>query len=394
MAQKTFEKVSNGNHLFRPGLLITILIAGILATWLIASFIENGMRNDLLIQAQLVAGAVNIERIKTLTGTEADLTSPDYLRRKEMLATVRAANPKCRFVYLIGRRMEGTVFFFADSEPAGSEDESPPGQIYDDIPREFLKVFETNEGSVEGPATDRWGTWVTALAPIINPETGSIVAVLCMDIDAQHWRRKVATRTALPVSLIIMVMGLAFLFIILRQRTTNLRINEQKYRYLFEGAAGGIAIIRGDMIEFANPALAHIAGHPIEKITSMPFVKLIHPDDQMMVKERHRRRMQGETVETGYDFRVIAADGSQKWVNISSQLIHWEGAPANLSFITDITDRKQAEEKLAAMYQETIRMNRLMRGREDRMLELKKEVNKLLLQLNQEIKYKSAEDQA
>ncbi len=381
------------NFRFRPYLLIALFILGGLSIWRFASRVENNMRNELLVQAQLVASSINVERILTLTGTGADLGTPDYLRRKEMLALVRAANPKYRFVYLIGRRLDGTVFFYADSEPVGSADESPAGQVYDDIPPEFLQAFDTRTGMVEGPATDRWGTWVTALAPVINPESGAVVALLCMDIDARDWRAKVAARAALPVSLIVMVIILAVFFVVLRQRTANLRINEQKYRYLFEGAAGGIAIIRGDKIEFANPALAKITGQSIHHITSIPFIQLIHPDDQITVQNRHKRRMQGETVETGYDFRVIAADGTVKWVTIHSQLIQWEGAPANLSFITDINDRKITEEKISGLLEETSRLNRLMQGREDRILELKKEVNKLLLQLKQEIKYKSAEDQ-
>jgi len=390
---------STSNHLqsrfvrFKPYLLLALLLLGVFAVWRFASRVEKNMRNELLIQAQLVASSINIERIITLTGTEADLASADYLRRKEMLASVRAANPGYRFVYLIGQRIDGTVFFYADSEPAGSPDESPAGQLYDDVPPEFLKVFKTRKGSVEGPATDRWGTWVTALTPLIHPETGSLIAVLCMDIDARNWRARMAARAALPLGLIFMLIVLAVFFVILRQRTVNLKISEQKYRYLFEGAAGGIAIIRAEKIEFANPALAMITGHSIDQITAMPFLQLIHPDDQMMVQNRHKRRMQGETVETGYDFRVVSAHGTLKWVTINSQLIQWEGAPANLAFIADITDRKLTEEKLAGLYEETNRLNRLMQGREDRMLELKKEVNRLMQQLNQDIKYKSAEDQ-
>ena len=95
----------------------------------------------------------------------------------------------------------------------------------------------------------------------------------------------------------------------------------------------GILVARGVTLEFVNPALERILGYPLDKITSEPFINFIYPDDQAMVVDRHLRRMRGESVETGYDFRIIASDGTVKWLTITSQVIGWEGAPANLSFI-------------------------------------------------------------
>jgi len=391
---KTLQKGSSRKKLFRLVLLTAILIFGGLLFWWLTVRADREMREDLLARTRLVAGAVNLELVRSLTGTGADLASPDYVRLKEQLAAVRAAETNYRFVYLMGRRADGALFFFVDSEPVNSEDYSPPGQVYEEVSEKFLRAFDTKTAFTEGPVTDHWGTWISAHVPLTDLQTNDLIAMLGMDFDAHGWKWEVAAHSALPAGLMLLLLATIILIAVLRERTVSLQLNEQKYRYLFEGAAGGIAVLRGEKIELANPALALIAGHPIEKILSVPFISLLHPDDQMMVQDRHRRRMQGETVETGYDFRVIAADGSVKWVNSSSQLILWEGALANLSFLTDITDRKQTEEKLASMYEETIRMNRLMHGREDRLLELKKEVNKLSQQLNQGIIYKSMEDQA
>lgn len=131
----------------------------------------------------------------------------------------------------------------------------------------------------------------------------------------------------------------------LKQAEEALKRSEEKYRHLFERALEGILVARGETLEFVNPALERILGYPLEKITSGPFINFIHPDDRAMVLERHLRRMRDESVETGYDFRVIASDGTVKWLTINSQVIDWEGTQANLSFLTDITDRKRAEER-------------------------------------------------
>ena len=122
--------------------------------------------------------------------------------------------------------------------------------------------------------------------------------------------------------------------------------SEQKYRHLFEKAEEGILIVRGETIEFANPALARILGWPLDRIIAHPFVSFIHPEDREMVFGRHRKRMRGETVETGYDFRIVTADGDVRWLRITSRVIDWDDTQASLSFLIDITDRRQAAEAL------------------------------------------------
>ena len=150
--------------------LIIVAIAGGFAWWRIERM-DGELRNNLLQQGQLLAQTINIESIQALSGTEADLNNPHYQRIKEQLAAVRAANPQCRFLYLMGRRADGSIFFFVDSEPADSKDYSPPGQVYTEAPEGCRKAFGARIDLVEGPYTDRWGKWVSALIPILDPQT-------------------------------------------------------------------------------------------------------------------------------------------------------------------------------------------------------------------------------
>jgi PAS domain S-box-containing protein len=202
---------------WRPIFVAVLLVSGAWGVWRSAVKADLDLRDELLGRAHLLAQAVNIERVRMLTGTKADLQSPHYLQLKEQLAAARAANPKCRYTYLLGRKTArpaattaapqagGTVFFFADSEPAGSADESPAGQVYAEISADDQRVFDTCSGAVNGPATDRWGTWVSALVPLTDPKTGELVAVLGMDINALSWKADVARRAALPTGILIML---------------------------------------------------------------------------------------------------------------------------------------------------------------------------------------------
>jgi PAS domain S-box-containing protein len=145
---------------------LTIIATGAFFAWWTATRIDRDMREELVYQAKLLSDVVEPDLLNSLTGTDADLQNPDYRRLKEHLQTVKQINSDCRFVYLLGRRSDGGVFFYLDSEPAGSKDNSPPGQSYGEVPESVREVFGNGRSIAVGPYTDRWGTWVTALVPV------------------------------------------------------------------------------------------------------------------------------------------------------------------------------------------------------------------------------------
>jgi diguanylate cyclase (GGDEF)-like protein/PAS domain S-box-containing protein len=199
-------KDSSGGRRLLLGLLLIILVAGALGVWWLVVRADREMREDQIAQTRLVAAAVNLERIKAITGTETDLESPEYLRLKDQLTLIRAADAQCRFVYLMGRKADGSVFFFMDSEPADSKDYSPPGQAYEDSPESFRRIFDTGAPLAEGPYSDQWGTWLSVLVPLTDPQSGAVLAVMGMDIDARDWQMNVAAQAALPVGLVLLLM--------------------------------------------------------------------------------------------------------------------------------------------------------------------------------------------
>jgi CHASE1-domain containing sensor protein len=217
-AYKAFSQ-ENFCRKFRCGLVLlgAILVAGVLFSRWLAVQVDREMRADLLNHARMVAEAIDINNIESLSGSEADLATPEYLRLKEQFSAVRAANPQCRFLYLMGNRTvepassaaakaESKIFFFIDSEPIGSEDESPAGQVYEEAPEAYLRVFRTKAAAVEGPVTDRWGAWVSALIPLVDPHTNKLIAVLGMDVDARDWKQALAVRSMMPVGLTVLAL--------------------------------------------------------------------------------------------------------------------------------------------------------------------------------------------
>jgi PAS domain S-box-containing protein/putative nucleotidyltransferase with HDIG domain len=136
-----------------------------------------------------------------------------------------------------------------------------------------------------------------------------------------------------------------------RQAEEAMRASEERYRLLVENANEAIMVAQEGILKFANAKTAELSGYSSEDLSSMPFIKLIYPDDRDMVVERHFRRLKGELPPGVYPFRFVRKNGSVGWVEINAVLITWEGKPATLNFISDITERKQAEEKLKQSYE-------------------------------------------
>jgi PAS domain S-box-containing protein len=123
----------------------------------------------------------------------------------------------------------------------------------------------------------------------------------------------------------------------------ELQASEEKYRALVEHANEAIFVTQNDIVTFCNKRMSEILGDSVERITSEPFSNYIYATDREVALERHRRRLAGEEVSSIHDYRIIAADGSLKWLEINGILIEWEGKPATLNFANDITGRKHIE---------------------------------------------------
>jgi PAS domain S-box-containing protein len=131
----------------------------------------------------------------------------------------------------------------------------------------------------------------------------------------------------------------------LQEAVDALEKSEDKYRLLVENAEESILIAQDGFLKYVNPITVKMLGYSEELLTSMPFVELIHPDDREKLFEAHIRRLKGEEHQPVQQFRFLTSDGSIKWADSRAITISWEGKPATLNFISDVTERKKADEE-------------------------------------------------
>lgn len=123
--------------------------------------------------------------------------------------------------------------------------------------------------------------------------------------------------------------------------------NEAPHREIVDRSSEAIFVIQDGWINYANEKTSELTGYPKEKLlNSSPIVTFVHPDDRDMVTQYHAGRLKGDETHYRYPFRIVRKDGNVRWVEMNSSLIMWEGKPAALCLVSDINDRKRAEEAL------------------------------------------------
>jgi len=126
----------------------------------------------------------------------------------------------------------------------------------------------------------------------------------------------------------------------------SLRENEDEYRYLIENSDESIVVVQDEMLRKVNHRTVEQTGYSEQELLSMPFPALIHPDDSTRVVAGYQKQMKREETPPKYEFRLIGKDGSIIWIEVSSVTITWNGRPATMNFLIDITGRKQVEKAL------------------------------------------------
>jgi PAS domain S-box-containing protein len=142
--------------------------------------------------------------------------------------------------------------------------------------------------------------------------------------------------------------------VIIDQRKTEkqLRESEKKYSALVENSLTGIYISLEGTIVFANNRFAEMHGYAREEVVGMKSWMFIHPEARAFLDEIREKRLRGEEVPLSYQIRGLKKDGEIIGTERSNVLIEYQGKPAVMGNVVDITQRQQMEEALRASEKE------------------------------------------
>ncbi len=122
---------------------------------------------------------------------------------------------------------------------------------------------------------------------------------------------------------------------------------ETRYRSLLEAAPIGIAVHSDGRIVYVNPAGARLlGGESEEQIVGMSISDIIHPDGLKVAQTRIQRMLAGEKGLYPTEDTYVRLDGTPVDVEVMASALNFKGKPAVQVIVTDITERKKAEETI------------------------------------------------
>ena len=228
------------------------------AAYLLADWAGDAGRERLrsLLQGMAPTYAVEMER-RGHSQLRLD-TPPDDSLYLDLINAQKVwldANPAVSNVYTFRVLANGMVVRLVDSETDYDRDGRYAGErearmvlgaASDQVDDEMRHAFLGDTTFTEVPATDEWGTWVSAYVPL-RDATGRIEAVLGVDYDARAWQGTIAQIRIATLGLVAVVGGVVIVSLLLvtlaraelavrRRAEEALRESETRFRALADGA--------------------------------------------------------------------------------------------------------------------------------------------------------------
>jgi two-component system, cell cycle sensor histidine kinase and response regulator CckA len=228
------------------------------------------------------------------------------------------------------------------------------------LANEDLKIIEVNDRALEtyGYTRDEMLTLNARDLHIIQPEEvpekyKTEITHEGVTFESIHRRKN---GNVFPVELSIRVIdieGKIFHQAIIRDITERkeaeiiLKKSEEKFRSFADQSPNMIFINYNGKVVYVNEKCIEQMGYTKEEFYSSDFnfLQLTAPEYVELLKEKFLKHSKGEEV-PAYEYALLTRQGKRMDVIITTNLIPYENGKAILGIITDITERKKAEELL------------------------------------------------
>lgn len=138
---------------------------------------------------------------------------------------------------------------------------------------------------------------------------------------------------------------------LVKERTAELQQSEENFRQSIEYSPLGIRIVTAEgKTLYANRSLLDIYGYDaIDELKNTPVSERYTPESYAEHLERKAMRKRGIPVPDSYEISIVRKDGELRHLEVRRREVLWGGRTEFQSTYEDITERKYAEERLAAL---------------------------------------------
>lgn len=198
---------------------LAILTGGYVAISRVQHIAESDAREGLVRMSRLIVASINPDRLSLLTASRADMDDPAFEKLLSQCQRIIDSSTDARYLYIV-RRHPGEWRFVVDVEPrqyhgGKNTPTAQPGDVYRDVPPEVNRVYVSRTAMVSQPYSDRWGRFVSAYSPILDPESGRVTAVLGVDLLASEFNKALLQKRLAPLLITALVVLLMMMFIVI-----------------------------------------------------------------------------------------------------------------------------------------------------------------------------------
>lgn len=138
--------------------------------------------------------------------------------------------------------------------------------------------------------------------------------------------------------------GMVLFMLWQRRINRTLHASEEKYRLLVDHTTEGIFVLQDQKFCYVNPALLQMTGLKADQLLGRSIYDFIRPDEQSAAATRQQELLSGARAASRRDYHAVLPDGRDLRLSVSVVRIDWQGRPATLSFATDVTAVRGAEQ--------------------------------------------------
>jgi PAS domain S-box-containing protein len=133
---------------------------------------------------------------------------------------------------------------------------------------------------------------------------------------------------------------------LLQGRYAALKASEARFRTLIEGAPTAIATSREGITLYCNRKFVEVYGYTSgDELVGQPVTSFWAPESRDVARERMQRRERGEAVPPNAQGIAQRKDGSHFPVEMVVASVELADGPAGVAFVTDVTERNEAQAK-------------------------------------------------
>jgi signal transduction histidine kinase len=365
-----------------------------LASWR-ATIEEENKRRDLTEQLTGFAPTYALEMArmgheKINRDTPAD--DPTYLRLIEMQLQWMKVNRRATSIYTFmldpefdykhkdGEPIHFVICAEVDYDQNGryeGEDEQrvPIGERYEDTTKPLFDVFRGKSSFEDQPVVDKWGTWVTAYAPVYD-SSGKVTAGLGVDFHAEEWLEALAGArqnmlTLAGFGVLCLLGGVTASTVQMSMRDAKrqrevariTKAQKQKFETLVNSIEG--VVFEWDDQEqrfhYTSSQAMRIMGQiSTYWMQGLNWERHVHPHDLGAVQTLRRTAMENGVL-YHCEYRFIGPDGGMIWLretgNRAESTLE-EGRTVLRGILYEISVQKRAAETLEQTHRQLVETSR------------------------------------